>query len=241
MTGASEPKPFRRWLRYAAIGMLSVLTISVVLTLQQIVISPKILKDSVFVVFLDALIDWSVWLMLTPLIVLAARRLPMFRRGRPQWAILFHLVVGTAATAIWTVPIAMITMILTWYGFDDMKPMSYTSAYLYELQGRSFYYTLFYWLVAGIVTAQLLARDAQEEAAEAARLESEALAADLQAARVHYDPRRLASELREAAQLAEDDPAHAEANILETAGELQRSLAATSRLARRQHLRVVSG
>jgi hypothetical protein len=109
-----------------------------------------------------------------------------------------------------------------------MKPMTLSGAYLYELQGRSFYYSLFYWLVVGVVTARLLARDAQEAAAEAARLESEALAADLHAARVHYDPRGLAGHLRAAAELAEADPVRAEEQILDTAGELQRSLALTS-------------
>ncbi|MBO9713452.1 hypothetical protein [Sphingomonas sp.] len=223
-------------MRNAGIGVGAVLAVAMMITVQQWIIIPKFTLESAGVVFLDAVIDWTIWLLLTPLIVLAARKLPMFRRGRPQWNILVHLLVGTAATAIWSVPIAGITMVFTYYGFDGMKPMTYGSAYLYELQGRSFYYTLFYWLVAGIVTARLLARDAQEEAAEAARLEREALAADLEAARVHFDPRGLARELREAAELAEAEPTRAEEQILETAGELQRSLALTARLAARTRL-----
>jgi hypothetical protein len=220
-----------RYVRIILISIAAIVGIAVLITIQQKIIAPKMGWDMMGVVLLDGLIDWSVWALLTPLIILLAQKAPMFRRGRPRPTILLHLAVGTAATAIWTIPIALITMIFSLFHFDDMPAMAYSSAYLYELQGRSFYYTLFYWLVVGIVTARQLARDAQEEAAEAARLESEALAADLQAARVHFDPRRLALELREAARLAEADPVVAEEHILETAGELQRSLAATAPLA----------
>ena len=230
-----------RWLRIVAIAVAYVLVMAVAITAQQGIIIPKFSSQSAFVVFLDAVIDWSVWLLLIPAIVWIARKLPMFRRGRPRWTILVHLVLGTAATAIWSLPIALITVIFAWYGFDEMKPMPYSSAYMYELQGRSFYYTLFYWLVVGVVTARQLARDAQEEAAEAARLESEALAADFQAARVHYDPRGLARELREAAEMAEADPVRAEEHILETAQELQRSLALTSQLASGRPRRAAAG
>lgn len=218
-------------IRLVLIALCAIVVMATVITAQQSIVIPKFTLESAWMVELDGLIDWSVWALLTPLIVLVARRAPMFRHGRPQWAILLHLLLGTMATAIWSIPIAGITMIFTDFGFDDMKPMSYSSAYLYELQGRSFYYSLFYWLVVGIVTASQLARDAQEEAAEAARLESEALAADLQAARVQYDPRGLARGLREAAKLAEEDTVRAEEHILETAGDLQRSLAVTSALA----------
>jgi hypothetical protein len=221
------------WLRVTLIGMLYVLVMGVAITVQQGIIIPKFNSQSAYVVFLDAVIDWGVWLLLTPGIIWLARKLPLFRRGRPRWTIFVHMFLGVTATAIWSLPIALITVIFAWYGFDEMKPMAYTTAYLYELQGRSFYYTLFYWLVVGVVTARQLARDAEEEAAEAAKLESEALAADLQAARVHYDPQGLARELREAARLAEADPMLAEEHILETAGELQRSLAVTSQLAGR--------
>lgn len=220
--------------RLILFAVVAIPVMAVAITLQQMVIMPEMKWDSISLVLLDGLIDWTVWALLTPLIVLLARKAPMFRRGRPQWAILVHLAVGTAATAIWSLPIAFVTMVLTLFHFDGMKPMSYGAAYLYELQGRSFYYSLFYWLVLGIVTAVQLARDAEEAAAEAARLESEALAADLQAARVHYDPHRMASELREAATLAEADPVLAEEHILETSGELQRNLAATATLARRR-------
>lgn len=216
------------WMRIVLIAAAGIVTISSLILLQQWIINPKMTLDSAGIVMLDGLIDWTVWALLTPGIVWLARRFPMFRRGRPQPAILFHAVIGTAATAIWSIPISVITWIFTLYGFDGMEPMALTSAYLYELQGRSFYYSLFYWLVVGIVTARLLARDAQEAAAEAARLESEALAADLHAARVHYDPRGLAGHLRNAAELAEADPVRAEEQILETAGELQRSLSLTS-------------
>jgi hypothetical protein len=183
---------------------------------------------------IDGLIDWSVWALMTPGIVWLARRFPMFRKGRPQPAILLHTALGTLATAIWSVPIGVISWILTYYGFDGVKPMTFTSTYLWELQGRSFYYSFFYLLVVGIVTARQLARDAQEAAAEAARLESDALAADLHAARVHYDPRGLAGELRAAAELAEADPVRAEEQILDTAGELQRSLTLTSSVTRQR-------
>ncbi|MCW3846949.1 hypothetical protein OF829_06830 [Sphingomonas sp. LB-2] len=215
-------------MRIILIAIAGIVIISALIVLQQWIINPKMTLDSAGLVMLDGLIDWTVWALLTPGIVWLARRFPMFRRGRPQPAILIHGVVGTLATAIWSVPISVITWLFTLYGFDGMKPMALSSAYLYELQGRSFYYSLFYWLVVGIVTARLLARDAQEAAAEAARLESEALAADLHAARVHYDPRGLAGHLRTAAELAEADPVRAEEQILETAGELQRSLALTS-------------
>lgn len=221
-------------IRLILLAMLAIPVMAIAITLQQMVIMPQMKWDSISLVLLDGLIDWTVWALLTPLIVLLARKAPMFRRGRPQWTIVLHLGVGTAATAIWSLPIAFVTMVLTLFEFDGMKPMSYLSSYLYELQGRSFYYSLFYWLVLGIVTAVQLSRDAEEAAAEAARLESEALAADLQAARVHYDPHRMASELREAAELAEADPVLAEEHILETAGELQRNLAATATLARRR-------
>ena len=215
-------------MRIVLIAAAGIVIISSLILLQQWIIIRNMGWWSAFVVLLDGLIDWTVWAALTPGIVWLARRFPMFRRGRPQPAILFHAVIGTAATAIWSIPISVITWIFTLYGFDGMAPMALTSAYLYELQGRSFYYSLFYWLVVGIVTARLLARDAQEAAAEAARLESEALAADLHAARVHYDPRGLAGHLRTAAELAEADPVRAEEQILETAGELQRSLSLTS-------------
>jgi hypothetical protein len=229
------------WLRIAAIALVYVLVMAVAITAQQGAIIPKFSSQSAFVIFLDAVIDWSVWLLLTPGIIWLARKLPMFRRGRPRWTVLVHLVLGTAATAIWSLPIALITVIFAWYGFDEMKPMPYSSAYMYELQGRSFYYSLFYWLVVGVVTARQLARDAQEEAAEAAKLESEALAADFQAARVHYDPRGLARELREAAEMAEADPVRAEEHILETAQELHRSLVLTSQLAPDRPRRTAAG
>lgn len=224
-------KRFPAWVRLALIGLAYVLVMGVAITIQQWIILPKYSAQSAFAVFLDTVIDWSVWLLLTPGIIWLARKLPMFRRGRPRWTIFVHMFLGVTATAIWSVPIALITVIFAWYGFDGMEPLAYTRAYLGELQGRSFYYTLFYWLVVGVVTARQLARDAEEEAAEAARLENEALAADLHAARVHYDPRGLARGLREAAELAEADPVRAEEHILETAGELQRSLAVTSKLA----------
>jgi hypothetical protein len=215
-------------LRIVLLAVAGIVTISSLILLQQWIIIPKLSWNSAGLVMLDGLIDWSVWALLTPGIVWLARHAPMFRRGRPQPAILLHAVIGTLATAIWSIPISVITWAFAYFRFDDMEPMAITSAYLYELQGRSFYYSLFYWLVVGIVTAGLLARDAQEAAAEAARLESEALAADLHAARVHYDPRGLAGHLRAAAELAEADPARAEEQILETAGELQRSLTLTS-------------
>jgi hypothetical protein len=226
----------RRYLRIILLSMAAIVTMAVMIVIQQKIIMPSMAAWSMWIVLLDGLIDWSVWALLTPLIILLARKAPMFRRGRPQPAILLHLAIGTAATAIWTIPIAAITMIFSLFSFDGVKPMGYSDAYLYELQGRSFYYTLFYWLVLGIVTARQLARDAQEEAAEAARLESEALSADLQAARVHFDPRGLARDLRKAADLTEADPVAAEDHILETAGELQRSLAASAPLARRAGL-----
>lgn len=212
--------------------IVAIVTIAALITFQQWIINPKLGWWNASVVMLDGLIDWTVWALMTPGIIWLARRYPMFRRGRPQPAILLHGVVGTLATAIWSVPIAIITWLFTYYGFDGMRPMALSNAYLYELQGRSFYYSLFYWLVLGIVTARLLARDAQEAASEAARLESEALAADLHAARVHYDPRGLAGHLRAAAELAEADPVRAEEQILDTAGELQRSLSLTSSLTR---------
>lgn len=212
--------------------IVAIVTIAALITFQQWIINPKLGWWNASVVMLDGLIDWTVWALMTPGIIWLTRRYPMFRRGRPQPAILLHGVVGTLATAIWSVPIAIITWLFTYYGFDGMRPMALSNAYLYELQGRSFYYSLFYWLVLGIVTARLLARDAQEAASEAARLESEALAADLHAARVHYDPRGLAGHLRAAAELAEADPVRAEEQILDTAGELQRSLSLTSSLTR---------
>jgi hypothetical protein len=210
------------------IAMAAVVTIALLITVQQWIIMPNLTWSSIAYRMIDGLIDWSVWALMTPGIVWLARRFPMFRKGRPQAAILLHAVVGTLATAIWSIPIGIISWILTLYRFWGVEPWALTSTYLYELQGRSFYYSFFYWLVVGIVTARLLARDAQEAAAEAARLESDALAADLHAARVHYDPRGLAGELRAAAELAEADPVRAEEQILETAGELQRSLALTS-------------
>ncbi|MDF7774397.1 hypothetical protein P1X14_03990 [Sphingomonas sp. AOB5] len=231
----------RRWVRIILGTATAIVTISTLITLQQWIIVPNMGWRSAYVVMLDGLIDWTVWALLTPLIIWVARRAPMFRKGRPQPAILLHALLGTAATAIWTIPIAYITMLFARFGFDGMQPIPYSSAYLYELQGRSFYYSLFYWLVVGIVTARQLATDAQEAAGEAARLESEALAADLQAARVHYDPRGLAHELREAAALAEADPVRAEEHILETAGELQRSLALTSSLVAQRPVHAVSG
>ncbi|MEZ0244841.1 MAG: hypothetical protein ACAH11_15815 [Sphingomonas sp.] len=215
-------------MRIVLIAIASIVTIALLITLQKWIILQKLTLWSVWVFTLDGLIDWTVWALMTPGIVWLARRFPMFRKGRPQPAILLHAVLGTLATAIWSIPIGIISWILTQYNFDGVEPMAFTSTYLYELQGRSFYYSFFYWLVVGIVTARLLARDAQEAAAEAARLESEALAADLHAARVHYDPRGLAGHLRAAAELAEADPVRAEEQILETAGELQRSLALTS-------------
>lgn len=223
------PTPRMRIILLAIAGIAVITTLN---TLQRLIIIPNMTAWSTFAVTLDGLIDWSVWALLTPGIVWLARRMPMFRKGRPQPAILLHALLGTLATAIWSVPIGVISTIFAYYGFDGVKPMSFTSAYLYELQGRGFYYSLFYWLVVGIVTARLLAHDAQEAAQEAARLESEALAADLHAARVHYDPRGLAAHLRAAAELAEADPARAEEQILETAGELQRSLSLTSSLTR---------
>lgn len=231
----------RRGVRIILGAAVAIVLIASLITLQQWMIVPNMSLRSAYVVMLDGLIDWTVWALLTPLIIWLARRAPMFRKGRPQPAILLHAVIGTAATAIWTIPIALITMIFAAYGFDDMRPLPYSSAYLYELQGRSFYYSFFYWLVLGIVTARQLAVDAQEAAGEAARLESEALAADLQAARVHYDPRGLARDLREAAALAEASPARAETHILETAGELQRNLASTSPLLARGALRGAAG
>ena len=215
-------------MRIILIALAGIVTISSLIVLQQWIVRPEFTAWSAFVAMLDALIAWTAWALLTPGIVWLTRRFPMFRRGRPQSAILLHVAIGTLATAIWAIPISVISWILTLYGFNGVEPMTYGGAYLYELQRRSFYYSLFYWLVAGIVTARLLARDAQEAAAEAARLESEALAADLHAARVHYDPRGLAGHLRAAAELAEADPVRAEEQILETAGELQRSLALTS-------------
>lgn len=212
--------------------IVAIVTISSLITLQQWIINPKLSWWSIWAVTLDGLIDWTVWALLTPGIIWLALHFPMFRRGRPQPAILLHAVIGTMATAIWSVPIGLITSIFTYYGFDGAEPMTFASAYLYELQGRSFYYSFIYWVVVGIVTARMLARDAQEAAAEAARLESEALAADLHAARVHYDPRGLAGHLRAAAELAEADPVRAEEQILDTAGELQRSLSLTSSLTR---------
>jgi hypothetical protein len=220
--------------RIVLIALAGIVTLSALITLQQWIINPKMSAWTASVVMLDGLIDWTVWALMTPGIVWLARRAPMFRKGRPQPAILLHALIGTLATAIWSVPIGIITWIFTYYGFDGMQPMPLSSAYLYELQGRSFYYSLFYWLVVGIVTARLLARDAQEAAAEAARLESDALAADLHAARVHYDPRGLAGHLRTAADLAEADPVQAEEQILDTAGELQRSLALTSPVTRQR-------
>jgi hypothetical protein len=217
--------------------LAAIVILSLVITLQQWIINPKMGWWSAAVVTLDGLIDWSVWALMTPGIIWLARRAPMFSKGRPQPGILLHAVLGTFATAIWSMPIAVITWIFTVYGFDGMQPMALSSAYLYELQGRSFYYSLFYWLVVGIVTARLLARDAQEAAAEAARLESDALAADLHAARVHYDPRGLAGHLRAAAELAEADPARAEEQILDTAGELQRALSLTSSLTAQRPVR----
>ena len=221
-------------LRIILMTVAGIVAISALIVFQQWIINPRMTLESAGIFMLDGLIDWSVWALLTPEIIWLARRFPMFRKGRPQPAILIHTAIGTLATAIWSVPISVITWIFTLYGFDGMKPMALSSAYLYELQGRSFYYSLFYWLVVGIVTARLLARDAQEAAAEAARLESEALAADLHAARVHYDPRGLAGHLRAAAELAEADPARAEEQILDTAGELQRSLALTSPVTRQR-------
>jgi hypothetical protein len=221
-------------MRIILLAIAGIVTISSLITLQQWIIIPRMTLWSAFVVTLEGLINWTVWALMTPAIVWLARHAPMFRKGRPQPAILIHLLVGTLATAIWSIPIGVISWIFTQYGFDGMKPMALTTTYLYELQRRSFYYSLFYWLVVGIVTARLLARDAQEAAAEAARLESEALAADLHAARVHYDPRGLAGHLRTAAELAEADPVRAEEQILETAGELQRSLALTSPVTRQR-------
>lgn len=222
-------------MRITLIAIASIVTISALVVFQQWIINPSLNSWYVAGLFMvDALIAWTVWALLTPGIVWLARRAPMFRKGRPQPAILLHAAIGTLATAIWSIPISVITWILTLYNFGGVEPMSLSSSYLYELQRRSFYYSLFYWLVVGIVTARLLARDAQEAAAEAARLESEALAADLHAARVHYDPRGLAGHLRAAAELAEADPVRAEEQILDTAGELQRSLALTSSVTRQR-------
>ena len=214
--------------RIILIAVAGIVTISALIVFQQWILRPKMTLDSAWFFMVDGLIDWTVWALLTPGIVWLARRFPMFRKGRPQPAILLHGVVGTLATAIWSIPIGFISWILTLFRFWGVEPMALTTTYLYELQARSFYYSFFYWLVVGVVTARLLARDAQEAAAEAARLESEALAADLHAARVHYDPRGLAGHLRNAAELAEADPVRAEEQILETAGELQRSLSLTS-------------
>lgn len=230
-----------RTLRLILLACAGVVAVSAVIVIQQWIIMPKMGWDSVGVVMLFGLIDWSVWALLTPLIIWGARRAPMFRNGRPRPAIALHLFLGVFATAIWSIPIALIAVVLTYYGFDGAKPLDYGSAYLLQIQGRSFYYSLFYWLVVGIVTARQLARDAQEVAAEAARLESEALAADLQAARVHYDPRGLALALREAAALTEADPQAAEEHILETSGELQRSLVLSSPVATRRPLRAALG
>ncbi len=221
-------------MRIILLAIAGIVTISALITFQQWIINPKLTAWSAWAVTLDGLIDWTVWALMTPGIVWLARNMPMFRMGRPQPAILLHVALGTLATAIWSIPIGIISWIFTLYGFDGVKPMPFTSAYLYELQGRSFYYSFFYVLVVGIVTARLLAHDAQEAAAEAARLESEALAADLHAARVHYDPRGLAGHLRAAAELAEADPVRAEEQILDTAGELQRSLALTSPVTRQR-------
>jgi len=215
-------------MRIVLIAIAGIVSIASLIVFQQWILRPNMTLDSAWFFMIDGLIDWTVWALMTPGIVWLARRFPMFRKGRPQPAILLHAVVGTLATAIWSIPIGIISWILTLFHFWGVEPMGFTSTYLYELQSRSFYYSFFYWLVVGIVTARLLARDAQEAAAEAARLESEALAADLHAARVHYDPRGLAGHLRSAAELAEADPVRAEEQILQTAGELQRSLALTS-------------
>jgi hypothetical protein len=119
---------------------------------------------------------------------------------------------------------------LRWAG---MMPMTYASTYLVVLLGRSFYYALFYWLVVAAVTARQLSEEAQRAAAEAALLENEAMAADLETARIQFDPRGLAASLTDAAKLVESDPKAAEARILGTAAELQKALAASSPATRR--------
>lgn len=233
--GRKRMNGVQRGSRIVLLGVAAVLAMAALITAQQSIIIPGMTREDLRIVFVNSAIDWGGWALLVPLIVLLARRAPMFVRGRPRPAILLHMVVGIAATAIWTVPVAAITVVQSMF---QSEPLDYSDSYIYVLQGRGFYYTLLYWLVLGIVTARQLARDAEEEAAEAARLEREALAADLQAARMHFDPRGLAQELREAAKLSEADPRAAEDHILETAGELQRSLSATAALAQRRVLGV---
>lgn len=140
---------------------------------------------------LEMAITWGGWAVVTPIIFVAVRRLPLSPENPKRVAV--HLPIGIGVALVHSMIVAAITPLFFWrpsfLPIRDMFTGRLASAIAFE--------TLIYFMVAAVLSAWMYSRESQWRQVAFSRAESDRARAEVEARRLEGERQRLAARLDE--------------------------------------------
>lgn len=168
----------------------------------------------------------SGWIVLTPLVIAAARRWPL---GRVVWRRNFPLQLLAMLGCVALLNAGYLAVRLLMDAAAIGEPYQIARLIRYYFSGSVLIDLLIYWVVVGWVMAQDYLRNFRLGELRAARLQSEVASAQLAALQRQLNPHFLFNTLNSVATLIHSDPAAADAMVVRLGSLLRMSLAAELR------------
>jgi signal transduction histidine kinase len=182
-----------------------------------------------------ALPAWYLWAVMTPLMLLLARRYPI-RRGGATYALVMHL---TASALLSLVHTAMTIAVLQWLEPSLLHGLSYQEALRERLRFASQLDMVTYWVVIGVAHAVAFYKRQTERELQSMRLSASLAEARLQVLRMELNPHFLFNTLNAISGFVYSDPRAADRMIARLGELLRLSLATPNAVTLAQELRLL--
>jgi signal transduction histidine kinase len=182
-----------------------------------------------------ALPAWYLWALITPLMLVLARRFPI-RRGNATYALLLHL---TASALLSLLHTAATIAVLQWLEPALLNGATYQQALRHRLQFASQLDVVTYWVVIGIAHAVAFYRAQTERELQSARLSASLAEARLQVLRMELNPHFLFNTLNAISGFVYSDPRAADKMIARLGELLRLSLATRNEVTLAEELRLL--
>lgn len=168
-------------------------------------------------------LDWSVWALLTPLIVLLARYAPL---DRPSWPRLLLHAISSLATAVGL--ILILTVVTPHVPGALREQFSPAELFHILLVQRLLMYVIIHWLILGVTHGVMFYNRYRERELQASRLQTELVQAQVQMLKMQIHPHFLFNTLHAISALMHKDVNLADSMLARLGSLLRATLESTA-------------